>query len=87
MSKLKNIAYDCRRATLLIEKQQLGGLTLQERAALVIHLTGCSVCRLYQQQSVAINEMIKKLFITASPRKLDNDFKKSLEKQINERLP
>ena len=86
MSRLKNIAYDCRKATLLIEKQQLGRLTLQERAHLVIHLTGCSVCRLYQQQSAAINEMIKKLLLSHTPRKLNSDFKKTLEQRINERL-
>ena len=86
MSKLKKIAYDCRKATLLIEKQQLGRLTLQERTELIIHLTGCSVCRLYQQQSIAINAMIKKILLTGSPHKLNADFKNILQQQIDERL-
>jgi hypothetical protein len=87
MSKLKKIAYDCRKATLLIEKRQMAKLTLQERAELTIHLTRCSVCRLYQQQSIAINAMIRKLFSsTATSPRLRADYKDSLQQQINERL-
>jgi hypothetical protein len=87
MSKLKKIAYDCRKATLLIEKRQLGSLTLHERAELAIHLAGCSVCRLYQQQSAAINVMIKNLFSAGdTQRGLDSDFKESLQHRINDRL-
>jgi hypothetical protein len=87
MSKLKKIAYDCRKATLLIEKRQMGKLMLQERAELAIHLAGCSVCRLYQQQSIAINGMIKKLFSSKSAQsRLDANFKDSLQQQINNHL-
>lgn len=87
MDKLEKIAYNCRKATLLIEKQQLGRLTMGERAELKIHLAGCSVCRIFQQQSITINKLIKGLFNThVNQGNLDNDFKKSLQEQINEKL-
>jgi hypothetical protein len=87
MSKLRKIAYDCRKATLLIEKRQLTKLTLQERAELTIHLTRCSVCRLYQRQSVAINALIKQLFTASNTQRgLDAGYKDALQERINERL-
>ena len=87
MNKLQQIAYNCRRATLLIEKQQLVRLTMTERAELRIHLTGCTVCRLFQQQSNVINKMIKDLLHTRGELyHLDNAFKHTLQDRINKRL-
>jgi hypothetical protein len=87
MDKLSKIAYNCRKATLLIEKQQMGRLTMGERVELKIHLTGCSICRMYQQQSIIINKMIKDLFNARHDRHgLDLDFKKSLQDRINKKL-
>ena len=87
MSKLKKIAYNCRKATLLIEKQQLARLTVKETIELNLHLAGCSVCRIFQQQSVVINKMIKELFDAKNiSTGLDSDFKKSLQERINNKL-
>ena len=87
MNKLEKIAYNCRKATLLIEKQQLGSLTMGERVELKMHLAGCSVCRLFQEQSISINKMIKELFNRkAGEVKLDDQFKQSLQEQINKKL-
>ncbi len=88
MSEIKNIAYNCRKATYLIEKQQLGEITIREKLELKIHLAGCSVCRLFQQQSIMINEMVKHIFHTSSYHelKLDEDFKKNLQLQIEKKL-
>ncbi len=87
MDKLTKIAYNCRKATLLIEKQQMGRLTMGERVELKIHLTGCSICRMYQQQSIIINKMIKDLFNSRADQSgLDVDFKKSLQDRINKKL-
>jgi hypothetical protein len=87
MDKLTKIAYNCRKATLLIEKQQMSRLTMGERVELKIHLTGCSICRMYQQQSIIINKMIKDLFNARDHhRGLDVDFKKSLQDRINKKL-
>jgi hypothetical protein len=88
MDKLTKIAYNCRKATLLIEKQQMGRLTMGERVELKIHLTGCSICRTYQEQSIIINKMIKDFFNERDDhRGLDVDFKKSLQDRINKKLP
>jgi hypothetical protein len=87
MDKLEKIAYNCRKATLLIEKQQLGRLTIRERVELKIHMTGCSVCRMFQQQSITINKMIKDIYdARTAHNSLDNDFKQSLQDQINKKL-
>jgi hypothetical protein len=83
--KLNKIAYNCRKATLLIEKQLLGRLTTSEHAELKIHLAGCSVCQTFQQQSVTINKMVRQMFEKREVR-LNSDFKKSLEKMIERRL-
>ena len=87
MGKLNKIAYNCRKATLLIERQHLARLTVKEAIELNLHLAGCSVCRIFQQQSVVINKMIKELVDPKSIRTgLDSDFKKSLQDRINNKL-
>ncbi|HEY4288193.1 MAG TPA: hypothetical protein VGN00_13905 [Puia sp.] len=88
MSAIKKIIYNCRHATYLIEKRQHTPLTLKERLQLVIHLSGCSVCRLFQRQSLMINRLIRGLFhdTNAQERKLDDDFKREMQRKINERL-
>jgi hypothetical protein len=88
MNKLKAIIYNCRQATFLIEKKQLTSLTLRERLELSIHLTGCSVCRLFQRQSILINRLVQRLFHTPAPAetKLDEYFKKELQQRIDEKL-
>lgn len=88
MGPIKKIQYDCRHATYLIEKRQHTSLTIRERIELYIHLSGCSVCRLFQQQSRWINRMVRGLFHSAEVQqsKLDEDYKRQLQDKINERL-
>jgi len=77
---LKNMIYNCNQATFLIEKRISGKITATEALQLQVHLAGCSVCKIYQQQSILIN----KLFTGFSPDyfKLDEAFKISLAKKI-----
>ena len=88
MNELKKIAYNCRKATLLIEKKQLAKLTLREKMELNIHLTGCSVCKLFQQQSLLINRQIKRLLQSSmlEKRSLDEKYKKELQEKIEKKL-
>ncbi len=87
MNELKKIIYNCKKATLLIEKKQVGTLTLRERLELRIHLAGCDVCKLFQKQSIIINRMIRQLFHGASNEiKLGNDFKMTLQDRIEKEL-
>ncbi len=86
-AELKKIAYNCRKATFLIEKQQIGKITLREKMELKIHLTGCSICVTFMQQSAVINQMAKKLFYADYRElKLDDQFKDQLQQRINNHL-
>lgn len=88
MNKLKEIQYNCKQATFLIEKKQTGRLTLREKLELKIHLAGCSVCRIFQKQSILINHLVFTLFDTPhlEEKKLDDYFKKELQECIDEEL-
>ena len=85
---MTKIAYNCRKATRLIEKKLIDHLTLREKLELKIHLAGCSVCRVFEQQSSMINKMVCELFHPAkiSELKLDDEYKKQLQKRIEEKL-
>lgn len=77
---LKNIIYNCKQATFLIEKRMAGKITASETVQLKVHLAGCSVCRLYQEQSVLINKLFTGLPVTGF--KLDETFKSNLVKKL-----
>jgi len=83
----EKIAYNCRKATLLIEKKQVIALSSREKMELKIHLAGCYICRVYEQQSILINGMMQKLF-KESPQniKLDAAFKEDLKQRIKEKI-
>ena len=86
-TELKRIAYNCRKATFLIEKQQIGKITLREKLELKLHLTGCAICVTFMQQSAVINQMARKLVNRDSNSlTLDEEFKEQLQKQIDNRL-
>jgi hypothetical protein len=88
MNELKKIAYNCRKATYLIEKKQTASITLREKIELKIHLAGCSVCRIFEQQSLVINQLVKDLINPAKTTeiKLDDEFKQELQEKIEEEL-
>jgi len=85
---IERIAYNCRQATLLIEKKQEVALTSREKMELKIHLAGCYICRVYENQSILINQMMHKL-LKGAPQdvKLDPAFKKELQQRIDENSP
>lgn len=86
-AELKKIAYNCRKATFLIEKQQIGRITLGEKMELQLHLAGCSICVTFMQQSAVINQMVRKIFNAEhSELKLDEGFKKQLQIRIDNQL-
>ncbi|RBQ07912.1 hypothetical protein [Pedobacter miscanthi] len=87
-TEIRKIAYNCRKATFLIEKQQLTSITIREKLELKIHLAGCSICRTFMQQSIAINKMVYNLFHSpaVTDLKLDDRFKEELQGIIDEKL-
>ncbi|SEW36127.1 hypothetical protein SAMN05428988_4448 [Chitinophaga sp. YR573] len=88
MNRLKKIAYNCKKATFLIEKKQIGTITLREKIELKIHLSGCVICRIFQQQSILINRTVKNLFQLPQYKtmKLEDDFKKELQQRIDKEI-
>lgn len=52
----------CKTATQIIVKKELKKATFKERFDLFVHLLLCEVCRLFEQQSKKIDELIAKKF-------------------------
>ena len=88
MSYLKRIIYNCKQATFLIEKRQMGTITFREAFELRVHLIGCQFCRIYKKQSHIINDMVQALFRDSVKQssKLDERFKRDLQERIEEEL-
>jgi hypothetical protein len=86
-NELRQIAYNCRKATFLIEKQLIGTITSAEKMERRIHLKGCSVCVTFMRQSLLINQIARKLMNTDSVvLKLEDGFKEQLQERVNDRL-
>lgn len=61
----------------LIQNKNLTRISIKEQLELKFHMAGCSVCRLFEQQSLLINKIVKKhFFIDKSTTVLDENFKK-----------
>ncbi|OCX53601.1 hypothetical protein BEL04_04720 [Mucilaginibacter sp. PPCGB 2223] len=85
MNTLKKIVYNCRQATLLMEKREFVKLSFREVIELRIHLYRCNVCKLYGQQTRIINSMVQHIFKNQQYR-LDDSFKRELQNRIDEEL-
>ncbi|NCD69144.1 hypothetical protein [Mucilaginibacter agri] len=75
------IISNCKRATFLIEKKQIGGITMRYEMALQLHLACCSLCRVYEQQSIMIDQLVHELQFMQT-KQLDDDLKKEMQKLI-----
>lgn len=85
--ELEKIAYNCKKATMLIEKQQIQCISAMEKFELELHLKGCLACIIYMKQSILINELVRNFFRKHHPDiKLDEGFKKLLKIRIEEHL-
>jgi hypothetical protein len=80
---LNKIRNNCRKATFLIDKKNLEGITVIRQIELHIHLTGCSLCRLYDKQSRMMNDLIRQLKQSDLKEvRLNEAFKKSLHETL-----
>ncbi|RKR82307.1 hypothetical protein BDD43_2483 [Mucilaginibacter gracilis] len=88
MNEIKKITYNCRKATFLIEKKQIGAISLREQLELRLHLAGCSVCKTFERQSILINRMVKQLINdNQHPEiKLSDTVKKEMQNRIENEL-
>ncbi len=50
----------CKKATELIEKRSLVGLSFKEKIQLHLHKTMCDACTAYQKQSKKIDELLER---------------------------
>jgi len=88
MGSIRKIQNNCRQATYLIEKRQHTTLTSKEYIYLIIHLAGCSVCRLFRRQSRQINQLMQHIFrkSNAASHSLDDKLKQEMQEKINQKL-
>jgi hypothetical protein len=85
---LLKIAYNCRKATFLIEKKQISQISIREAIELKIHLAGCSVCKIFEKQSLLINKLIRGMVgnHVKTEMWLDDGFKKELQQRILKKM-
>ncbi len=63
MKKIMNwLMFSCKKATELIEKQSLVGLSRNERLRLRLHTSLCDGCAAYQKQSLLIDRLLHRHF-------------------------
>lgn len=90
MKKLTHLAIlSCKKATLLIEKQQVQRLNPIRRAQLFMHLKICDGCFQYQQQSLLIEKLLKEKNHTLSQLSelsLSDKSKALIQKLIDEKM-
>ncbi|SDE20651.1 hypothetical protein SAMN05216464_104344 [Mucilaginibacter pineti] len=89
MNPLRNTIYNCKQATFLIEKKQIKKLSFREVIFLKIHFIQCTVCKLYEKQSIAIGRLVRQLFHDATQKPethLGDDVKHDMQERINEEL-
>lgn len=86
MKKERKNADDCHKATLLIEKSTLTGLSRREKLQLAFHLNGCPLCRTYREQSLLIDHLAIRYDSLAHPPKMKDDTKRQLKQMIATRL-
>lgn len=85
---LNKIRNNCKKATFLIDQKNEEGINVLQQVELYIHLAGCSLCRLYDNHSRIINNLIRQFKQTDldGDRSLNEDFKKALSESIRSGL-
>ena len=81
---MHTIMLSCTKATELIEKKSMDGLTLTDNIRLSMHTAMCSACKQYAKQSLLLNSAISQQLNEAPENKTKN--KSLLESQARERI-
>lgn len=76
----------CKKATELIEKKSLVGLSFQEKFQLRIHKSMCDACSSYEKQSLKIDMLLKNQK-SDMPGSENNDTNPHLKDRIIKKLP
>ena len=86
---MQGLMLSCQKATELVEKKQLVGLSLVERIKLLVHLRLCGSCMNYRKQSLFLQDWWKRQ--AAQPTEEDttenpsSNFKKEIIRNLNDR--
>jgi len=64
---MNSFMISCRKATLLIEKRDAGGLTLAENFSLGIHTIMCEACKRYERQSQLLETLLERHTAVSAP--------------------
>ncbi|MFA6456065.1 MAG: hypothetical protein WCW40_04520 [Bacteroidota bacterium] len=64
---MTSLMVSCKKATELIEKNSIAGLSLTEKLQLRMHTAMCSACTNYQKQSLYIDTLLKRSSIPEMP--------------------
>ena len=83
MKKLMNyLMLSCKRATELIEKKSILGLSWKEDVQLKMHTKMCDACSHYQKQSKEIDTLLEKYIHNEDESKMPQLENKQLKKNI-----
>jgi hypothetical protein len=85
MTLLESIKMNCHQATALVQKKAEGKITFSERVGLFVHLSFCSLCKLFFVQTEMISKQVRELRKTES-RNLSVNSKQRIEKVVNEQI-
>lgn len=86
--KLMNwLMLSCKKATELMEKQSLGGLSPKEKFRLRMHTSMCNGCTAYQKQSLQIDNLLYHHFGDALPKSVPEVENTELRDRILLSLP
>lgn len=78
--------YSCKKATEMVEKKSVVGLSFSESLKLKLHLSICKACKTYQKQSELIDAFItdKTNQEEYAPLIENNELKSSIISKLNE---
>jgi len=82
---MKQLILSCKKATYYISLREEGKLSITQKLQLHAHLTVCSLCRLFQQQTAFItkNSIYTNIHSSAS---LSKEKKGKMSKRINDMI-
>jgi len=88
MMKLMNwLMLSCKKATELMEKQSLLGLSTKEKFRLRMHTAMCDGCTAYQKQSLLIDNLLQHHFADTLPKAVPEVENTELRDRILLNLP
>lgn len=82
----KKIVFNCKHATLLSLKKEEGSITPLERIKLAYHLSFCTPCKKFIEQSSLINsngKSIDKSIYEQPPHTLSQDLKNIIQQKLD----